>query len=263
MHIVGIYELGKEKESLAGPLAAALGRTNCEAMARLRAPGDGPLIVAVFAMEEQAGLLSEKLRYAGFKAVVLSADEIEAEKHARIVRRFGLGDQDLLIETVKAEKLTVPFLDIELILRGTGIVSAMSSETVKSRSVSLGRAVLSGGMMISKTKKDVREVRTEEREGFINLYAGDAPALVFRENSIAYDSLGSELRPSRAANFVYLVSELRRRCTTARYDERLLTRAGQAFLLGPSLVPEESLTVATALLAKTLRLLLQSKTEIS
>jgi hypothetical protein len=263
MHIVGIYDLGREKVTLAGALAAALGRTNCEAMARLRAPGEGPLVVAVFAMEEQTELLSEKLRYAGFKVVVLTADEIEAAKHARVVRRFGLGGQDLLIETDKAERTSVPFLDIALILRGTGIVSAMSSETVKSRSVSLGRAVLSGGMMVSKIKKEVHEVRKEEREGFINVYAGDAPALVFRENSIAYDSLGPELRPSRAANFVYLVSELRRRCTTARYDERLLTRAGQAFLLGPSLVPEESLTVAAALLSKTLRLLLQSKTEIS
>jgi hypothetical protein len=53
-------------------------------------------------------------------------------------------------------------------------------------------------------------------------------------------------------NFTYLISELRRRCPDALYDERLLSRAGQVALLGPSLNPEEHLIVATALLRKVL-----------
>ena len=65
--------------------------------------------------------------------------------------------------------------------------------------------------------------------------------------------LGSALRPSRAANFTYLVAELRMQCPHTLYDERLLSRAGQAALLSPSLNPEEYLVVATALLAKVLR----------
>ena len=253
MHVVGVYGLGKDKELLAGVLAAAWGRTNYEALARLRAPGDGPLIVAFFGAEEQAELLAERLRDAGFSALTLTSGEIEDEGRARVVRRFELGDRELLVETEKTGRLSVPFLEIDLILRGTGIAVSFSTEISKSRSLSLGRAVLSGGMIISKTTKDVREVRKEEREGFIKLYASNRPPYILMENSLAYDSLGHERRLSCTENFVYLTSELRRRCPNARYDERLLTRPGQVSLLGPSLSPEKHLDVATALLAKALR----------
>ena len=107
--------------------------------------------------------------------------------------------------------------------------------------------------MISKTTKTVREVTTQQREGFFSLYAGEGPPLFFNENVLAYETLGPALRLSRGANFLYLLAELRRRCPGAVYDERLVNRAGQATLLGPSLTPEEHLVVATALLAKVLR----------
>jgi hypothetical protein len=253
MHVVGIYGLGQDKEPLVGPLAAAWGRTNYEALARLRTPGDGPLVVAFFASEEQAERLAARLRSAAFSALVLTPGEIEDEGRARVVSQFELGDRELLVETKKTGRLSVPFLDIELILRGTGVAVTVSTEISKNRSFSLGRAVMSGGMIISKTTKDVREVKKEEREGFIKLYAGNGPPFILMENSLAFDSLGRDRKLTRTGNFVYLTSELRQRCPNARYDERLLTRPGQISLLGPSLSPEKHLDVATALLAKALR----------
>jgi hypothetical protein len=112
--------------------------------------------------------------------------------------------------------------------------------------------VLSGGMMISRTDKTEREVTTDERQGFVNLYSANGSILVFRENALAYDSLGPARRPTRAENFTDFVARLRQCCPGARYDEGLLTRAGQAALLGPTLNPEEHLSVASALLAKVL-----------
>ena len=75
----------------------------------------------------------------------------------------------------------------------------------------------------------------------------------FRENALDYNSLGSALKLSRSDNFTYIVTELRRCCMGARYDECLMNRAAQAALLGHLLNPEEHLIVATALLAKVLR----------
>ena len=252
MHIVAIHDLNENKESLAKVLAACLGVTMYEAAARLRLPGSGPLTVAVFAEEERAAGLLEKLQAAGFKTSILTAGEIETEGRALIVRRFSLGESGLDITTEKGDGSSVPFQEIDLILRGTAIARSITTETVKNRSVSPGRAVLSGGLLITKTDKNVREVTTEERQGFVNLYAGGRSTLVFRENTLMYDSLGPARKPSRAANFIYLIAELRRRCPDALYDERLLSRAGQAALLGPSLNPEEHLIVATALLRKVL-----------
>lgn len=253
MHVVAIHSMNKDKETLANSLAAVLKVTLYEALTRLRAPGNGPLTVAVFAEKERAEQLVQQLHSAGFKAVVLTADEIDTAACAWIVRRFSLGELELHVETEKGDNLDISFQDIDLILRGIRISRGTTTEILKERSINLGRAVLSGGMMITKTTKTTRDVTTEVRERFVNLYAGDVPTIIFRENALDYNSLGSVRKPSRSENFTYLVAELRRCCSGARYDERLMNRAAQAVLLGSLFNPEEQLVIATALLAKVLR----------
>ncbi len=253
MHVVAIHSMNKDKETLANSLAAVLKVTLYEALTRLRAPGNGPLTVAVFAEKEQAERLVQQLHSAGFKAVVLTADEIDTAACAWIVRRFSLGELELHVETEKGDNLDISFQDIDLILCGIRISRGTTTEILKERSINLGRAVLSGGMMITKTTKTTRDVTTEVRERFVNLYAGDVPTIIFRKNALDYNSLGSSRKPSRLENFTYLVAELRRCCPGARYDERLMNRAAQAVLLGSLFNPEEQLVIATALLAKVLR----------
>jgi hypothetical protein len=253
MHIVAIHSLKEDKQNMAGALAAVMGVTVYEALSRLRPPGSGPVVVAVFAGHDPAAELTAKLRSGGFHASLLTAGEIEAEARHWLVKKFTLGELELKVETAGGGSRTFAYQDIELILRGTGISHTTETKTSKERSISLGRALLTGGMMISKTTKTVREVTTQQREGFFSLYDGEGPPLFFNENVLVYETLGPALRLSRVANFLYLLAELRRRCPGAVYDERLLNRAGQATLLGPSLTPEEHLVVATALLAKVLR----------
>jgi|WetSurSiteA1Bulk_404760.scaffolds.fasta_scaffold00943_6 hypothetical protein len=253
MNVVAIHSMNKDKETLANSLAAVLKVTLYEALTRLRAPGNGPLTVAVFAEKERAEQLVQQLRSAGFKAVVLTADELDTAACAFIVRRFSLGERELHAETEKGDNLEISFQDIDPILCGIRISRGTTTETIKDRSINLGRAVLSGGMMITKTTKTTRDVTTEERERFVNLYAGNATAIAFRENALDYNSLGSARKPSRSENFTYLVAEVSRCCPGAQYDKRLMNRASQAALLGPLLNPEEHLVVATALLAKVLR----------
>ena len=158
MYIVGIYDLKKDKETLTGPLAAALGVTNYEALSRLHTPGEGPLIVAVIALKDKAETTVEKLKSAGFNTVVLTDEDIAVESRAWVVRRFSLNSQDLIVETGN-EKNSIPCKDIDLILRGTGIATSTSTETVKEKSFNLGMAVLTQGMILSKTTKTVREDR--------------------------------------------------------------------------------------------------------
>lgn len=252
MNVVAIHNLPEDKESMGGALAAALGLTAFEALSRLRVPGNGPAVVAVFADPEPANRLAAKLRTAGFHGALLTADEISSEAGRPPVKRFSLGEETLHGEPLQGPGFDIAYKDIRLILRGTSVVSSTSTETVKTRSFNLGRAVMSSGLMLTKTTKDVREVRSEAREGFLAVYATDGSAMTFNEKGISYDSLGPARQPASAANFAYLIGELRRRCAGAVYDERLLTRAAQAALLGPRLNPETHLAVATGLLAKVL-----------
>jgi hypothetical protein len=251
VHVVGIHSIDEERKSRAAALAAALGTTAYEASSRLRVPGNGPLVIAVFADLRKAGNLAGELDAADFPAVVLTADEIEAESRQLVVRRFSLAVQSLLAESGNS-RIEIPYRNVGLILRGTAITSSTTTEISKERKFSLERALLSGGAMLTKTTKTEHEIKTQEREGFFVLYAKGRPGLLFRENSLAYDSLGPARKHSSSANMAYLISELRSRCASAGYDERLLARASQAALLGPTLRPEGHLPIATALLAKVL-----------
>jgi hypothetical protein len=253
VNIVAIHNLGTDKETLAGDLASVLNVSAYDALMRLRVPGNGPLTVSVFARKEQAEELGNKLRSAGFSALVLTDADIETASSALVVRRFTFAERELRVITDEGNDLAVSLQNVDLILCGMRISRSTETETVKNRSINLGRAVLSAGLMITKTTKTTREVVTEERERFVNVYAADKPAIVFRENSLDYTSLGPARKPSRSENFTFFIAELRRRCPSAGYDDRLMNRAAQAALLGPRLDPETNLVVSTAVLAKALR----------
>lgn len=250
MQVTAIFQLKDDKEKMVGRLAAAMGVTQYEALSRLRVPGNGPVIVNVSAELEPAVTLAKRLEAEGFHALVLTAAEIQAEKGRLIVKRFELGEWELRIETTRKEQLTIAYSAVKVLLCGTALSHNIAVETLKESKFSLSRAVLSGGLVMKKTTKTTREIVTEERERFLNLYSSGNSAVAFCENYLAYDSLGSALKPSRNANFGYLIMELRRLCPEASYDDRLLNKASQSALLGARLDPERHLDVATALLAK-------------
>jgi len=253
MHIVAIYNLPKEKEALAATLAATLGATVYEALARLKSPGQGPFVVGVSAASEQAEELCRRLGTNGFDAFLLKAGEIESGEKQLIVRKFMLGENKLTAESGPADRLEVDYTGIYLIIRGTSMAQTTTTESIKQNKFSPATAILSGGLKMTQKTEKIVESTTQHREGFFLLYSRDQKTLLFRENGLVYDSFGPALRTTRQANFSYLLEELRRRGPQACYDDRLLTRAGQTQLLGPSLNPEKYLDVATSLLAKLLR----------
>ncbi|MEK6777610.1 MAG: hypothetical protein AABY87_12155 [bacterium] len=249
MHIVAIHNMIGDKENLAKSLASVLGVTVYETRPRLNVPGGGPSVVASFADLRQAEETAQKLRAAGLTAVVLAPDAMESDASRFAVRRFELTDQGIRAESRQGKSPEVLFRDADLILRGTSIVRQTETETIGKRKLDIGRAVMTSGLSITKTEKSTRETTTESREGFFHLYSKGGPVLVFREFEVLYESLGPAMQPSRAANFIYILNELRRRCPHARYDDRLVNRSGQAQLLGPLLSPEEHLDIAISLLA--------------
>ena len=253
MHIAAIHNLPDNKKELAVALADALGATLYDARSRLSVPGNGPFVVAVSKELDAVEKIAERLQSEGFDTILLNENEIETVSSQFVVRKFRLNDKELIVESRDGQSLAIDYSDIDLILRGTCIAVSSETEILKKRKFSPGRAILSGGLIISKTTKVERDVTTEEREGFFNLYCENGLTLVFFENALIYDSLGPALQPSRIANFTYLLSELRQRQPDAVFDDRLLRRAEQALLLGPLLSPEDHLDVATALLTKNLR----------
>ena len=253
MYIVAIDDLGEDREGIARALSEALGTIFYDALIRVRVPGKGPLIVAAYAEKNIALEKTEKLRVAGFRTLVLGQDEVETDGESTIVRRFLFGDAGLEIEARTGDAVRIEYNLIDTIIRGTRIVQTTETETMKEQKFAAGRAILTGGLMMTKSVKINQQSRTDVREGFIYLYPGKLCPLVFLESELLYDSLGPALRPTRVANFAFVLEEIRRRCPGAVYDDRLLSKAGQARLLGPMFEPGRHLDIAVTLLSRSLR----------
>jgi hypothetical protein len=252
MYIVAIDNLGEDREGIARALSGALGTTVYDALVRVRVPGKGPLVVAAYGEKNTASERAEKLAACGFRTIVLGQDEIETDETRTIVRKFLFDNSELEIEARTGDSVRIEYSRIDIIIRGTRIAKHMETETVKSRKFDAGRAILSSGLITTKSVKVTQQNTTELREGFIHLYPGNRHPLVFIESALLYDSLGPALQPTRAANFAFVLAELRRRCTGAIYDDRLVNKAGQSRLLGPKFDPERHLDIAVSLLFRSL-----------
>jgi len=253
MYFLAIYNLPEDRAALAPALASALGITSYEASVRLRVPGSGPLVIATFGERPAADEASRKLEASGLSTVMISDEENTSAQKEFPVRSFRFNGHTLHAESRQREALAVDYQKIFLIIRGTGIKQETSTETTTEQKFDIGKAILTGGLIMSKTVKTTEQKITEEREGFLFVYAEGSLPLVFREGLLDYSSLGPVLQPSRIANFTTLLAEIRRRSPQARFDDRLITKAGQVQLLGPLLDAHKYIGVAIELLMRVLR----------
>ncbi len=251
MHVVVIHGWKEETTELVQAISGVLGITVFEARQRLS--GAGPAVVASFADPQHALALSEKLNQNGIGTMVVDVTEVLNEANHFIVRRFELGASLLHIETSDRQRADISYGEIKLLLPAMSIVAYSEKKTVTERKISVGKTILSGGIPMSKKVKHEEVVTTEERGKVLYLYAGGRPPIVFSQDGMTYDGLGAAMKISREMNFAYLISELRRLCPGAVYDDRLLKRVGQVRLLGPALNPETNLDLAVEILARSLR----------
>src|SRR5262245_31309508 len=234
---------------MAGPLADAADKTLYEARARLSDPQGGPAVVGNFAEIQPAYAFAGRLRANGLFPILLTPEEVESDARRFLVRSFEIGEHAITAVSRQGQTVERSYREIDLALRGVRIEERTEIKRTEQRKFSPSRALLTGGLVLTKTTRKSELATTEEREDFLHLYAGGDPPLVFRSGALNFRSLGAELRPSTAANYSYLVETLRRALPHARWDERLANRQGRARLLGPSL--SENLDVATTLLART------------
>jgi hypothetical protein len=252
VYIVAIHYVPGAGDALVRRLAEALDRTLYEARARLSSPEGGPTVVGNFAEIEPAWALAGRLRANEIPPILLMPEDVESDTHRFFVRSFVLGPNSLTVVSRQGQVAELAYETIELILRGVRIRERTERKQNEERKFSPVRAVVTGGMVITKTSRTAEVVTTAEREDFLHLYADGNPAFALRADALNYQSLGPALQPSAMANFETLVDSLRRSLPRARYDERLMNRQGRARVLGPSLT-ENHLDVAVSLLARVLR----------
>ena len=248
LNIIAVGKLEGATEALAASLAQVLGLAVFDARSRVRGPA--PRVVAVLADGARAQAVAVGLQAAGFWPLLVHPEEVPHEVDRIGVRSFRLGRGGLEVEARDGTKRLVRDADLVWLLKGMTWEREIITDVDTVRKFSPGKALLTGGLMLT-SKKKIETTRSElQTEGFLAVGLRGGPSLMFREKDVQYAGLGPAMQASRFSNFQTLCQELRRRAPGAFYDERLMSAGGHAHLLGPTLEPETNLDLAIWLLSR-------------
>ena len=144
------------------------------------------------------------------------------------------GDDDrLLVRGFEIETGALAFLDgqgnrhacvagaVSLIQRGVRATTTSETVTTNERRLDMGKAVLTGGLMLT-SKVQKKSVRSEEtREPFLLLQRNDGqPDAIIYERRVDYRFLGAEKQPASHANLERTLARLRALAPSAPVDDR-------------------------------------------
>jgi hypothetical protein len=253
VHVVAIHRLQGNEELLARELAALLGKTVAESRGRVRVAGTGPAVVGTFAHEDAAAAVKAELASHGFDILELSDERVEAASHHLAVDRVDLAPAAAILK-VGRDICELPYAEVEIILSGSAAFLERVSVATRQRAFRSGFVMMTVGPLLMAAKVTHHKVVRQERFERLLLVQpkGDHPAFVFREESITFGDIGVPLVAASAGNLAAVSSQLRERCRTARYDDRLENRMVQRQILG-TLDPHRHLDIAIALLIGDLR----------
>ncbi len=221
MDVVALMALAGSVDEEAPRLAADLGTTAYEAGLLLRSPPPVPLLRTDD--RTRALELVNRLRARRHDVVACEASAVVSSDAMMPVRSFRIDEDAFVVwSTPTAAPTSVPWSDVVALVRAIHRSSSEHVEKSDERKLSLGRAAMSGGFLMTKTVTKTAKVATEEREQVLYVFRqGGAPMLATLSRT-RYEGLASTLRPSQIENFNTLVKTLRERAPHAVYDERLL-----------------------------------------
>jgi hypothetical protein len=220
VYVVAIAELHATIEAEATALAMDLGVTSYET--RLALSSGMPAIVRTTADKGQALDLLARLRARGHGAVAFDASAVVASSAMTSMRRFHLGPSSIVLDDGRGE---LSYDSVSTLIAALHRQHTASETEVPDRKISLTRAFMSGGLVMTKTVK--RETRTEttEREPVLYVFhRGAGPPWLLRERGTRWAGHGRTISALASENFRTTVSVLRERVSHAVYDDRLLAK---------------------------------------
>lgn len=220
MFVVAITALCTPLEDEAQALAGDLGLTVYETRMVLNA--GLPATVLSTPDRDRAARLMGNIEGRGHGGMVVDSDVIVSSRDMISLRRFRFEPNALMTDDQPDRIL--PYQDVSVILRASHrILSETQSETTTSK-FSAGRAIASGGMLLTSKVKSTTSSTLEDREQVLYLFRRDGEVpWILREMSTNYAGLGKSISHSRAQNFGHTMRMIRAQMPMAAFDERLVT----------------------------------------
>jgi hypothetical protein len=243
MKLVAIVRAPARPDEAARAVAEAAGLTLAEA--RMRLAPEPPALLARLE-PEAAGALVAALHEAGLAALAVDTP-CPTDKDRTVARSFSIHDRGVTFTPRFGQPMEVAWPDVLAILRGLRKSRTEVERTEKKTRLSPGTAVLTGGLILTKTSSQTVRSSQEASEQVVLVYARDGRAATLAESQLDYSCLGADMGPSTTGNMALLARLLRERATRAFYDERLvrLGRRPLPFLMSGESRHETATTATT------------------
>lgn len=190
------------------------------AQARMRLSPEPPALLAKLP-DPEAEALSGRLRGAGL--VVLNCDaEVPGDSDRTVVRTLELGEETATFAPRTGEPLQIGYAEVQVILRGLRAQREETTRTEERKRLSVGMAVATGGLKLTRKEKKTVRSSDEETEQALFVYGASGACAAIYDGEFLFSCLGPAMQPSKLANMVALSRLLRERAPTAVYDDRLL-----------------------------------------
>lgn len=220
MYIVAVTELRNPIEAEAARIAEDIGSTPYEV--RITLTAGMPAVVLTTADKDLAQRVMGRIAERGNLVVGCDDDYVMDSESMVTMKRFRMDPDGYRTEEAPNELL--PYGDVLAIVRATHRQSSSSRTVVKERSFSAGRAILSGGLVMTKTTTRETKQATDEREHVVYLFrrSGERP-WIMRQDEAKYHALGAQMQPTNALNFPIAVNRMRENSPSAVFDTRLVS----------------------------------------
>jgi len=207
-----------------------------------RLAGTLPRVLLATAPVDQVGAFVDELESLGFAAFACDPTTAPDDEDRVLVRGIDVKAGALAFLDGKGEAQPCLGPAVSLIQRGVRVIT--TSETVKTteRRLDFGKAILTGGLMLT-SKVQKQSVRTEEkREAFILLQRNDGqPDAIIYERRVDYRFLGADKQPASYANLERTLALLHALAPAAPVDDRV-TKPG--FVSGLPLTASDPVDLA-------------------
>lgn len=227
MYIVAITRWKKPFE----PDLPALSRLSGIAVADVRLRCARPLPIALCRAPDAqiARNIVAEIRKMGHGAMECDADEVIASSSMFFPKTFAFEEEAIMLEdqAKRTRRLTHP----EIMALVHAALTTEEQKTISSteKKFSAGRAILTGGIMLTKKVEKIRQETAEEYEQVLYIYpiTCEDPILL-RQNHILYSGLKDKIGRSSMESFANLIAALRRSAPGALYDNSLLLHRRKA-----------------------------------
>ncbi|GLH74151.1 hypothetical protein GETHLI_26530 [Geothrix limicola] len=175
----------------------------------LRAAAEPEALVSAFTAE-------------GFVAWASDLAEVPTDAQRILVRSLAWTEDGFVAQDAQGAEHACPFDAVCLLQRGARVQSTLEVEKTTTRKFALGRAVMSGGLMLTKQVTQTTERATQAKEPFLLIQRGDGgPDLMIYEHRMSYQCLGAQMAQATLANLGLLAARFQSLGPQAPLDDRV------------------------------------------